>query len=812
MACNLVKTIAGEKMAIPVASMEEYLKLRNNPAHQDYLKLARNGKRKAKMSLTQFNYSGHYPGGKVRGTKLIANAFMFDIDDKETFDRVAPEILARAKELGLLMLERSVNYGGHAVFARQRGKTILEEQVRIATALHCEMDNCAHDINRVVFATGTTSDDLLYCSEQLFADRYEKDEVEEETRLVNDRQAQQLEKLPPSAHKANKHYKPWEDSASAPLPDTTPAQGTAQPDANPLETEDGKPITDNYHGIPYSEIVDAYWELNNGGNKPSSGDRNTLTYEIAYDFRHICSHSRKWLDKVIECYDGLPYAEKMRCIDSALSARKTSLTRKMKDALELVKRKHNFDPAIVTALDGALEDDSTYYADRLPELPMGLCDAVAAVGPQLAMPTLFASCPAIGALGTHVMLTVHGVPNHLNLITYIAGDFASNKGAMDSIVNQWMEETKSTDRMFLKQEDEWVRQKHAAKNSKQQPEERKNPIKYLTLNNTVANLADRLANTRGEHAFSFTCEADNLAVKFRSSMSDYSIMLRQAYDGSAYEREARSIDAVRVHIDHLLWNVVMCGTPDALFRVINNNYTDGFLSRIALARTPDNTYMPLREKAYLLTPDMAQRISTVAHVLPLMKGTLELEALENTGREWLEQIRLESMKNDDRVLARGRFRTCVTAQRMVGCIVLCAAVEELIGQHGLAGTEEMLKKDPYAWIGTAEKAGQKKELLDCFDVIADYMLENTMMYFHDKMESAFESPEYTGSHKGRRHGKNITIYAMLPDRFDMEEAYQCTLRFKGAKVTRRTVSSMLYNWKKQGLIVSDNDSYCKANK
>ena len=51
---------------------------------------------------------------------------------------------------------------------------------------------------------------------------------------------------------------------------------------------------------------------------------------------------------------------------------------------------------------------------------------------------------------------------------------------------------------------------------------------------------------------------------------------------------------MNVHIEHLLWNVTMCGTPDALYRVVNN-YTDGFQSRIAIARTPDNTFSPLEE-------------------------------------------------------------------------------------------------------------------------------------------------------------------------------------------------------------------------
>lgn len=76
-----------------------------------------------------------------------------------------------------------------------------------------------------------------------------------------------------------------------------------------------------------------------------------------------------------------------------------------------------------------------------------------------------------------------------------------------------------------------------------------------TLNNTVANLAERLANTEGKHAFSFTPEADTVAQKWKSAMSDFSVMLRQAYDGTSYEREARSADAVNVHIED-----IFCGT------------------------------------------------------------------------------------------------------------------------------------------------------------------------------------------------------------------------------------------------------------
>lgn len=123
--------------------------------------------------------------------------------------------------------------------------------------------------------------------------------------------------------------------------------------------------------------------------------------------------------------------------------------------------------------------------------------------------------------------------------------------------------------------------------------------------------------------------------------------MRRSVCGEWCEREARSADAVNVHIDRLLWNVVMCGTPDALYRVVTN-YTDGFQSRIAIARTPDNTFTPLTENLHVLTETQRDRIRQVAHLLPLMQGEVVLPKLEAKGREWLEQVRLEAMKNDDR--------------------------------------------------------------------------------------------------------------------------------------------------------------------
>ena len=438
-------------------------------------------------------------------------------------------------------------------------------------------------------------------------------------------------------------------------------------------------------------------------------------------------------------------------------------------------------------------------------MPQGVRDSIEAVGAQLAMPVVTAICPCIGTLATGVTLDVHGQKKGLNLIAYIAGDFASGKGSIDPVVDAWMSELTALDKMYQMQEDEWRARKRAAKNKKEQPEEPKLPVRCLTLNNTVANLAERLANTEGKHAFSFTPEADTVAQKWKQSVGDFSVMVRQSYDGSKYDREARSADAVNVHIDHLLWNVVMCGTPDALYRVVSN-YTDGFQSRIAIARTPDNTFAKLEDKPPVLTTRQTERIQQIAHLLPLMHGEVVLPKLEQKGREWLERIRLETMKNDDKVRARQRFRVCVTAQRMTCCLMLCKVCETLIQKHGLNGAEAQLKQRPNLWREQLLRA-QTPQMLETYDVIADSLIENALHFFRDRIENAFASRDYAGCLNGDRlkRGKNDSIYERLDVQFTFEQAMQHSVAVKGAGITHNTVRQMLKNWRYQGLVEQTED-------
>ena len=706
---------------------------------------------------------------------VVADYDHLDGDVREIWKDVYAKLSDEDKARILLVFVTPSGQGLKVVFmADAKVGNLIDNQLDFSAKLGLKLDESCKDGSRGAFMT--TEQDIISISDELFT--YENKEF------------------------AELYEEQYRNGNSSPSKGSAGVQKCKSAD----ESTDAKRSTLHakleYHGVPYAKIVEAWL----GGKEVKEGDRHRTSLYLADHLRYITENDAGLIEQILRDTPFVQEIIKERNENVAQTVKSAqgyvfykNIPKKMQEALRAVGVMD--EDTGEEPIEAEIEEDvsNSPLNPYLKYLSQGVIDSIEAVNPGLEMVVLVSICPEIGALATGVKLDVHGQVRGINLISYVAGDFASNKGDIDPVVDAWMSEVKALDKMYLQQEDDFRAKKRAAKNKKEQPEEPKLPVRFLTLNNTVANLAERLANTEGKHAFSFTPEADTVAQKWRSSMSDFSVMLRQSYDGSRYDREARSAEAVNVHIDHLLWNVTMCGTPDALYRVVSN-YTDGFQSRIAIARTPDNTFSPLQEKPRVLTERQKERIQQIAHLLPLMQGEVVLPKLEAKGREWLEGIRLETMKNDDRTKARQRFRVCVTAQRMTCCLMLCKVCETLIKKYGLNGAEARLKQYPNLWKEMLLKT-QTPQMMDIYGIIADSLLENALFFFRDRIENAFNSRDYTGCNERQRVGKNDSIFERLDIEFDINQAMQHSIAIKGAGVTRNTVHQMLKNWKRQGLIV-----------
>ena len=201
------------KQATPVKNREEFLALRNSKENLENLAKARAGDSEAKANLVQFAYNLGHVEGLLAGCKSIGSYFFHDIDcyDQSESEAMAKQILSKKDEIDLMFLERSASGGFHAVCKRMPGTTILENQVRIATILQIEMDTNTKDLQRVAYGSSGSPEDLLYLDDELFGEPMTAEECEAEYAKLKERERRGEEQVPPTAKKARKHYKPWEE-------------------------------------------------------------------------------------------------------------------------------------------------------------------------------------------------------------------------------------------------------------------------------------------------------------------------------------------------------------------------------------------------------------------------------------------------------------------------------------------------------------------------------------------------------------------------------------------------------------------------
>ncbi len=794
---------------------------------------------------------------------IIPEAFtwhtMVDIDDKEKVEGACEAALRLNMDEGsvwyhkLKLASYSARKKLHLFIEMPLGMTIHEAQVAYCKAIGVEADSDCETPERMIYLTDIRQE--IYRSDD-FLKPFSEEEIRERVEAMKGKapfKRPETPTTPATPFPSFGHPFPVKGQGKTPNPPEghpSPVEGEGDsndPSSNPSNNPSSTPLSEpsqaalpspstgegsglgvagvpSYLSIPYSSIISKYWELHNHGMEPVTSNRDMLTFELALNLRHICGFDETLMDKVIPCYDGFPQEQKMKCIRSAINEKRTQMPRKPRDVLEAL-RKEAMSPTAgmegvqtVSAIDEIDEQNNMYYYDNLPKavLVQGIKDSIEAAGKMLTMPALFAACPCIGANATNVELEVHGKFNYLGLNIFIAGEAASNKGQMDDVVFAWCSHQLTMAKMYEQQWEEWRNKKKLAKNKKEQPVEPILPKEWLPLNNTTANLAEELSRVDGRHAISFTQEADVVVQKWKSSVSDFSTMLRVAWDASRYDREAHSVDAVNVHIDRLKWNVIMCGTPDALYRVVGNNgCRDGFQTRLCVAMTPDNTYSRLDDKPARMTSIRKERIEQVASLLRLMSGRLSLPELEKKGREWLEEVRIHTMMNDDKTMARQRFRICINAQRMTCCLILAAVCDKLIKKHGVQGAENELKHHPELWMDMARRM-QTQAFLKVFDLIADYLMDTTLYFFRSRIEAGVAAEDYNpkaqrNAGSRSRKGKNDTIFGLLGDTFTANDAFLQSAAIKGVGVTQNAVDMMLRNWIKQELIVAKDGRYVKVS-
>ena len=753
----------GAKMLCPVLSREEDMAERNSARNVENYAKVKKGDKEAKMRQPQRCYNLYAEDEcLLRGCTRVAATFGADYDidptgktDEELqaeVQKIVAAVLEKKDEIGLLGGERSKK-GVHLICRRRKELSQTQNLERISAILGYEHDKNAKDLQRIYFSPPQAQ--IFFWDDEIY--RQEEYPYVPEPEQKPRKQNKSLDKLD-------------------------------NQDSLPEHLQNGAAL---YKGLQFSwdEIQRKWWHLHNGGELPQEGERNA-----------------KWFDFLCALSYFTTQPDLLRKACGACTLESEELEALLQNVCANYRPKAM--PAKLQKTMAALMEESrqTHKLSRR-SLARSLKHSLAALPSGMDMAAVGALTPLIGSLATRVRVSYENKIRALNIPSFIAGESGSNKGALVDIVYAWTGAFRESDAVVYQAEEEWRQAKRkTGSSSAKQPAKPQGVVRMPTVNSTLPQLCNRLGNTAGQHAFTFCEEADEFSSRMNGCMQDISAMLRKAYDGSAYERETVGAEGVNVHITHLLWNSVFCGTPDALHRLVTN-VTDGLQNRLAIASTPDNSFKKL-EFVKQLTEEQKEFINEVARLLMLFEGTVSLPRLEQHAMAWVEEVRQQAEELQDKVLARARMRTHVTAYRMTVALLLASAAEKLLDTHGFAGAQMLLQSSPEAWIPLAENM-QKEAQKEMYTTIADSLINESLRYFRARIEAAYRSKNYAAHEVGRRINTNDAVFDALPRTFSFNEVLAAMEQGKSESVSRNAVSAQLRRWKSAKKITKSANGYEK---
>ena len=800
----------GAKMMRPVETRESYLKLRGSKKQKATLAAVREGDEGQKTKLLQMNYSC-LPGedGRLKGSTRMSASVGMDIDHigAEEMEAVKEHILGKKEELGLLMLERSARGQGYHLVFRRKVELSQEGNLRWASELlGVEFDKGAKDITRVFFTTTDEAEELLFLDDELF-------EI-----------AEAIGHTPPVLRTTSPNFAPlWSQAVSPTEPGRgeelggasvaalqccsssgdTPSVGGHTPPAlgstrsptsvratspnfaplrsqavSPTEPGRGEELADavtepqayptEYKGFAYKDILRKYWEMFNDGKEPTEGDRDTLTYQLACDLRHICGRNADWLDQVIPCYDGFPLEEKRQKIQNALTAKSEGMPYRMKQVLAALKNH-----AAVKACGGT-QTTPPPLPKKLPPLVKLLTKNVPDAYKPAVASAIFPS------LGAHL----HGVKfrywdnveHEATFMNVLIGRQSTGKSCIKKPIEYIMDDIRQRDIPNRQREAEW-KQKNPGAKQKKDPRPTDICIQMLIDNLTDAVFNQRIvdANNNGERfLYTIVDEIDALKkVTSKGTTDEVGLLIRKAFDNSMAGQERVGADSVS-GIAPLRWNFNASTTPPNARKFLWKMVNDGTLSRLDLSTIimaeGEDDEAPVMG---IYDDQFAQELKPYIDRLEAASGLIECPQAKKLALEMREENRDAAQLYDSEAYRIFSYRANVIAW-LKGMVLYVA--------------------QGYRW---------EKCIADFVRWSEQYNLWCKMLYFGQQLEDELREEIKLQSQSGPQN-----LLELLPDEFGREE-YRLMRERQGKSGDG---DSTLRSWVNRGYLFRDEVTgrFCKT--
>ena len=757
------------KLAHPVRNREELMALRDSKKNLENLAKARQGDEKAKADLLQLAYNLGHVEGLIAGCKSQGSFFFHDVDcyDKEQSDAFKELILSKKDVIGLMMLERSASGGWHLICKRTPGTTILESQVRVATELQIEMDTNTKDLQRVVYSTSGSPEDLPYLDDALFEEPMTVEECEAEYQRLKEREKKRQEQVPKEAKKANKHYRPWE---GAPLvtPNTSPVIPSTPlviPSVAEGSNERTRYIAD---GVMKEKGLEKSDFLNEGGRHTTvkvflSGATQLLTKEEANGVLAELMPEH-WKDENIQELVEAFYANYYN---------PTQRLPKWQEALFTGSRRLN------SLGNQAAETPAVLSPPPMPKKMPKLIELLTSRSPEIYKPAV--ANAAFPPLGTHLCKVrfcyTDNVEHEATLMNCLMAGTGAGKGCIDEPINHIMADIKHRDEENTRRENEWKKdcqKKGANKDKLVRPEGL--VIQQIDPDMTKPALVTRMDEAEDHFVYVKLNELDLFEqLKGQTGKQHFQLMCLAFDPGAEYGQTRVGTQSVTARPKcRFNWNA--CTTIQKGRKFFSRVLTDGPISRINFCTIPEveiGAEQPIYGK---YDAEFDEQLKPYIDNLTSARGLIDCPQAYKLAKKMQEDCAEFARLSQDQTYWNLSHRAIVIAW-LKACVLYVAN-----GQKWEKSIEDFIK-----WS-------------------LDYDMYCKMAFFGEDIERA----TYDGERIGTRGPRNLL--ELLPDEFTIEDAKRVR-QSQGLSNNGNYCMKMIRTWKNRGYVIQNTEySFKKAPK
>ena len=736
---------------LPVDEAQFYALVRAGKWNENIDKFRETGDASLKRKLPAFIFQATFDETESAKGKLgawrkqsatrLTGLVVMDVDHVESEELkvkseefAAADFKQRAAELGILLVY--ITPSGHGlkiVFkARTEWGNLIDNQHEMAKVLGVEVDESCKDASRMSFICKES--DILFIDKELFT--YENKEFGERYDAL---------------------YRDGHSAAERTMDEVFESEELKVPDHQP-----------SFKGIPYSEIIDAWWKQN--GGEPQEGERNVKLYQLAVNLRAICDNNRELLLEIMPRL-GLGEQELRSIVESACKEPPKGLSKMLSGILsekgivkseKLVDVSHqpsNIDPLLWEwgAEIEALAEEYPLIKDITKGLKRNQYPAALFVGGGLLM-TLMTRC-------TYRFYHRPEELRRLNNSTLIIGDPASGKSFATRLFKLLASPIVAADKIGKEAINAYREQMRTKGANKEKPKKPKVVVRIHPARTSNAQFIQDMVNAVEEvdgepmqlHMLTFDTELDNtLSLQKGGAYIDKQALQLKAFhneeDGQAYS----NVDSVFQEF-YVIWNFIYTGTPIALKKMVNEqNFGSGLATRLTCIPLPATNFEMMSRES-VVDYDSDERLRVWAEKLDKTKGLLSVDKIVDELYDWTAR-RMEDAKENDSKADEMLLKRCAYHG-------LNFAAPFIVMRHW-----DQMKQDGQYWCGEFETDEVDWRLAE---LITNIQYACQRHYFGAMAENYFDNKLKDASVNVQRRQKTYEAFDRLPDEFTIEDVVRC---------------------------------------